>query len=153
MALSRRAGICRAISPEFIRISCPMNAPSHHDYVVKDLELAQWGRQEIEIAETEMPGLMATREEFGPSQPLKRRAHRRLVAYDDPDSGLDRNLCRRLAPMSAGHRAIFIQPRITPHRRLPQRERQSLRSKARASKNIGILPIAFLNGLMAKPQT
>lgn len=48
-----------------------MNAPSHHDYVVKDLELAQWGRQEIEIAETEMPGLMATREEFGASQPLK----------------------------------------------------------------------------------
>ncbi len=48
-----------------------MNAPSHHDYVVKDLELAQWGRQEIEIAETEMPGLMATREEYGSAQPLK----------------------------------------------------------------------------------
>ncbi len=41
------------------------------DYVVKDLSLADWGRKEIEIAETEMPGLMATREEFGPSQPLK----------------------------------------------------------------------------------
>ena len=41
------------------------------DYVVKDLSLADWGRKEIEIAETEMPGLLATREEFGPSQPLK----------------------------------------------------------------------------------
>ncbi len=41
------------------------------DYVVKDLSLAAWGRNEINIAETEMPGLMATREEYGPKQPLK----------------------------------------------------------------------------------
>jgi len=42
-----------------------------NDYVIADINLADWGRKEIEIAETEMPGLMATREEFGPSQPLK----------------------------------------------------------------------------------
>src|SRR5258708_7702256 len=42
-----------------------------HDYVVKDIGLAEWGRKEIAIAETEMPGLMATREEFGPEQPLR----------------------------------------------------------------------------------
>jgi len=48
-----------------------MAAPAHHDYVVKDMSLADWGRTEIEIAETEMPGLMATRAEFGPKQPLK----------------------------------------------------------------------------------
>src|SRR5919205_2759169 len=41
------------------------------DYVVKDIALADWGRKEIEIAETEMPGLMAVREEFGKDQPLK----------------------------------------------------------------------------------
>ncbi|KAA5604679.1 adenosylhomocysteinase [Roseospira marina] len=41
------------------------------DYKVKDLSLADWGRKEINIAETEMPGLMATREEYGASQPLK----------------------------------------------------------------------------------
>jgi adenosylhomocysteinase len=41
------------------------------DYVVKDIGLADWGRKEIAIAETEMPGLMATREEYGPSQPLR----------------------------------------------------------------------------------
>ena len=41
------------------------------DYVVADMSLADWGRKEIEIAETEMPGLMACREEFGESQPLK----------------------------------------------------------------------------------
>jgi adenosylhomocysteinase len=43
----------------------------HSDYVVKDIALAEFGRKEISIAETEMPGLMATREEFGKSQPLK----------------------------------------------------------------------------------
>ncbi|MDK2769010.1 MAG: adenosylhomocysteinase [Sphingomonas sp.] len=41
------------------------------DYVIKDLSLAAFGRKEIEIAETEMPGLMALREEFGASKPLK----------------------------------------------------------------------------------
>jgi adenosylhomocysteinase len=41
------------------------------DYVVADLSLADWGRKEIRIAETEMPGLMAIREEFAKSQPLK----------------------------------------------------------------------------------
>src|SRR5215469_5776167 len=43
----------------------------HHDYVVKDITLADWGRKEIAIAEVEMPGLMATREEFARSKPLK----------------------------------------------------------------------------------
>ncbi len=41
------------------------------DYLVKDISLAGWGRTELDIAETEMPGLMATRAEFGPLQPLK----------------------------------------------------------------------------------
>ena len=41
------------------------------DYAVADISLADYGRKEIAIAETEMPGLMAAREEFGPSQPLK----------------------------------------------------------------------------------
>jgi adenosylhomocysteinase len=42
-----------------------------HDYVVKDINLADWGRKEIDIAEIEMPGLMATRAEFGPQKALK----------------------------------------------------------------------------------
>src|ERR687898_1335912 len=41
------------------------------DYIVKDIGLADFGRKEISIAETEMPGLMAVREEYGPRQPLK----------------------------------------------------------------------------------
>ena len=42
-----------------------------HDYKVKDFSLAAWGRKEISMAEDEMPGLMAIRQEYGPSQPLK----------------------------------------------------------------------------------
>jgi adenosylhomocysteinase len=41
------------------------------DYIVKDISLADWGRKEIAIAETEMPGLMALRSEFGKDKPLK----------------------------------------------------------------------------------
>ena len=41
------------------------------DYIVKDISLAEFGRKELDIAETEMPGLMALREEFGSKQPLK----------------------------------------------------------------------------------
>lgn len=41
------------------------------DYIVKDISLAEYGRKELDIAETEMPGLMALREEYGASQPLK----------------------------------------------------------------------------------
>jgi len=41
------------------------------DYKVKDISLAEWGRKEIEMAQDEMPGLMALRAEFGASKPLK----------------------------------------------------------------------------------
>lgn len=46
-------------------------ALAENDYKVADIKLADWGRKEIEIAQTEMPGLMALREEFGESKPLK----------------------------------------------------------------------------------
>src|SRR5512134_3404616 len=41
------------------------------DYVVKDIGLADWGRKELDMAETEMPGLMSIRKEYGPKKPLK----------------------------------------------------------------------------------
>ena len=44
---------------------------SPQDFLVADLSLADWGRKEISIAETEMPGLMAIREEFALTQPLR----------------------------------------------------------------------------------
>ncbi len=49
----------------------PQLAAVSQDFKVKDISLADWGRREIKIAETEMPGLMAVREEYGAKQPLK----------------------------------------------------------------------------------
>ncbi len=48
-----------------------VNTKSKNDYKVKDISLAQWGRKEIEIAESEMPGLMTLRREYAKKQPLK----------------------------------------------------------------------------------
>jgi len=47
------------------------NTSTPQSYKVKDISLAEWGRKEILLAEKEMPGLMALRQEYGPSQPLK----------------------------------------------------------------------------------
>jgi adenosylhomocysteinase len=52
-------------------MSAAHNAENFSDYKVKDMSLAGWGRKEISIAETEMPGLMALREEYAGKQPLK----------------------------------------------------------------------------------
>ncbi len=52
-------------------VSTQLKAAARGDYIVKDISLAEFGRKEISLAETEMPGLMATRAEFGPKKPLK----------------------------------------------------------------------------------
>ena len=41
------------------------------DYIIADISLAEWGRKELDLAEVEMPGLMAIREEYGNAKPLK----------------------------------------------------------------------------------
>ena len=70
-----RKAIRRFSGIRFLRESNSMTAaakkPAFTDYIVKDISLAEFGRKEISLAETEMPGLMATREEYGPKQPLK----------------------------------------------------------------------------------
>src|SRR5262245_38715028 len=62
--------------PQNIAISTPnpqepFRMTRAKEFIVKGISLADWGRKEISIAETEMPGLMATRAEYGPKQPLK----------------------------------------------------------------------------------
>jgi len=52
-------------------MSAVLKASNVVDYHVADISLAEWGNKEIKIAETEMPGLMAIREEFAASKPLK----------------------------------------------------------------------------------
>ena len=51
--------------------TAPTSSVNNTDYIIADLGLAAWGRKELTIAQTEMPGLMAIREEYAPSQPLK----------------------------------------------------------------------------------
>ena len=63
------------------------------DYKVKDINLADFGRKEISLAETEMPGLIALRKEYSSKKPLK-GANFRLFTYDYSNSSLNRNTCR-----------------------------------------------------------
>ena len=53
------------------------------DYKVKDISQANFGRKEISLAETEMPGLMALRKEYKGKKPLKGCKNRRLSSYDN----------------------------------------------------------------------
>jgi len=78
-AVFRSAKVCGLLplslgtSPA-ISAATELTAPQEaamQDYIVKDINLAAFGRKELDIAETEMPGLMALREEFGAKQPLK----------------------------------------------------------------------------------
>jgi adenosylhomocysteinase len=52
-------------------MSAVLKPIKNQDYEIADLGLAAWGRKELNIAQTEMPGLMAIREEFAKAQPLK----------------------------------------------------------------------------------
>jgi hypothetical protein len=65
--------------------------PPAHDYKVRDLALADWGRKEIDIAEAEMPGLMSIRKEVRRRAAAQGRARDRLAAHDDPDRRADRD--------------------------------------------------------------
>jgi len=57
------------------------------DYKISDISLADWGRKEIAIAETEMPGLIALREEYRGKQPLEGAHIAGCLTYDHSDSG------------------------------------------------------------------
>ena len=58
-----------------------------HDFLVADLALADWGRKEIAIAESEMPGLMAIRTEYAAGKPRRERAVNRAPARS-PEPGV-----------------------------------------------------------------
>jgi S-adenosylhomocysteine hydrolase len=61
------------------------------DYKVKDISSAEFGRKEISIAESEMPGLMALREEYSEKKTFKRSKNYWLFAYDYSNSCVNRN--------------------------------------------------------------
>ncbi len=58
-------------------------------YKVADITLADFGRKEIDLAEQEMPGLMALREKVWRNKTVERRSYHGFSAHDHPDSGTD----------------------------------------------------------------
>ena len=88
------------------------------NYKVKDIRLADWGRKEIAIAESEMPGLMALREEYGAQQAAEGRAHRRLPAHDHPDrrAHRDAHRARRRGHLDELQHLLDAGPRGRRHR-------------------------------------
>jgi adenosylhomocysteinase len=66
-----------------------LNTPVNTDCVIADIGLADWGRKEIKIAETEMPGLMAIRKEFAAAQPLEGCPRDWFIAHDHSNSRAD----------------------------------------------------------------
>jgi len=83
------------------------------DFVVADMGLAEWGHREIKIAETEMPGLMAIREEFASSQPLKGARITGSLHMTIQTAVLNSE------PKFLGHHVISSPLRIMPLLRLP----------------------------------
>jgi adenosylhomocysteinase len=81
--------------------------------VVADLTLAAWGRKELDIAQTEMPGLMAIREEFAHSQPLKGARICRFAAHDDPDRRCSSKRCKASGADVRWASATSSPPRTT----------------------------------------
>ena len=81
--------------------------------MIADLSLADWGRKEIRIAETEMPGLMAIRDEFAKGQPPKGARITGSAAHDDPDRRADRDAAGARRRRALGPCNIFRR-RTTP---------------------------------------
>ncbi len=91
---------------------------STKDYVIADINLAAWGRKEIAIAETEMPGLMAIRDEFAKTQPLKGARITGTPAHDHPDRRADRDAegARRGSALGLVQHLLHPGPRCRRHR-------------------------------------
>ena len=75
-------------------MSAVLNSDNKSDYVIADLSLANWGRKEISIAETEMPGLMAIRREFSSQQTSCRCPNFRIPTHDYSNCRSYRNINR-----------------------------------------------------------
>jgi adenosylhomocysteinase len=89
------------------------------DYIVKDIAIADFGLKELVIAETEMPGLMACREEFGASQPLKGARIAGSLHMTIQTAVL-------IETLTAGRRATSSQRRTMPPPPSPRAARRSL---------------------------
>ena len=88
-----------------------MSNSQKQDYIIADMSLAAWGRKEIDIAEGEMPGLMATRAEYGKSQPLKGARIAGSLHIDHSNRSLDRNASSAWGRSALGLMQYLFNPR------------------------------------------
>jgi len=102
------------------KVTALKTKPDFNDYKVADISLAGFGRQEIAIAETEMPGLVTVRNKYASEQPLKGT---RIAG--------SLHMTIQTAVTYAGFHAIFFQPKITPLLRLLRVAHQYLPTKAK----------------------
>ena len=119
------------------------------DFKVADLSLADFGRKEIELAEHEMPGLMAHPRRVRRQPAARRRPHHRLAAHDDPDRGAHRDPRRPRRRRCGGRRCNIFSTQdhaaaaIASARRDPRRARPACRcsrGRARRSRSTGGAP-------------
>ena len=118
------------------------------DYVVKDISLADFGKKEIAIAETEMPGLMALRSEFGSDKPLKGARIAGSLHMTIQTAVLIETLVALGADVR-WPRATSSRPRTTRRPPSPPTARRSSPSRARPSMSTGSTPTASSNGRTA----
>jgi hypothetical protein len=122
------------------------------DYVVADLALADWGRKEMVIAETEMPGLMSIREEYRAEKPLKGARIAGSLHMTIQTAMLIETL-KGWAPTCAGPRATSSRHRTTPLPRSPPPPLRCLPTRANRSTSTGSSRTASSNGPTASSQT
>ena len=98
-------------------------------YKVKDISLAEWGRKEITLAEAEMPGLMAIRAEYGPSQPLAGARVAGCLHMTIQTAVLIETLTALVQKLPGRH-AIYFLLRITQQQLLQRLEFRFMHGKA-----------------------
>ena len=106
-----------------------------NDYKIKDIKLSEWGRKEINIAETEMPGLMKLREEYDKTKPLSGSRIAGCPHMTIQTAVLIETLIELGASLD-GVLVIFIQRRIK-RQRLLQKKYQFLPGKVKLKKSFG----------------
>ena len=116
-------------------LPCPTCTTTSPPYRVADIGLADFGRREINLAEVEMPGLMALRSRVRRDQAAGRRPHHRLAAHDRADRGADRDprRPRRRGALGVVQHLLHPGPRRRRHRR---RRRPGLRLEGRDPRGV-----------------
>ena len=109
-----------------------------NDYSITDINLAEWGRKEISIAETEMPGLIACRELFSNDKPLKGTRIAGCLHMTIQTAVLIETLTSLGANVRWASCNIF-QLKITQQQQLQNKTFQFLQKKVKLLKNIGIM--------------